>query len=77
MTTRQFATSGLDLGLVLERRFKDNWCGAKRLVLNQELKLGAWGSWEGSLYTQGKLSMSHSDEGESESLCKGMSHKVY
>ena len=77
MIARRFATSGLDLRLVLERRFKDNWDGAKRLVLNQELKLGAWGSWEGSLYTWGKLSMSHSDEGESESLCKVMSRKVY
>ena len=53
MTTRQFATSGLDLGLVLERRFKDNWYGAKRLVLNQELKLGAWESLAGGLYTWG------------------------
>ena len=59
------------------RRFKDNWDGAKRLVLNQELKLGALGLLGELLIYMGELSMSHSDEGGSESLCKGMSRKVY
>ena len=59
------------------RRFKDNWDGAKRLVLNQELKLRAWGILGELLIYMGELSMSHSDEGESESLCKVMSRKVY
>ena len=42
MITRQFATSGLDLGLVLERCFKDNWYGAKRLVF-ELVRAQAWG----------------------------------
>ena len=45
------------------RRFKDNWDGAKRLVLNQELKLGALGLLGELLIYMGELSMSHSDEG--------------